>query len=248
LPTYPLDTMTRESLERAALNPYRFASLLVRCESGIVDPLQAKVIAPIEWNRQDAAEDPVVGIIPFLLPGGRFLLTFQVTAVNEEYLLSLLDLGYDAAANINPVVVCSSIYNDVQFPEILGVDIIHDNPQGFRVFISTVTESLSYVLLSTMLYCPWAHGFFYHERDRQFLVCDVHPMSQDPTFEPIAMLTTENLKLGSMMDQDISLLSCWKTTFSFLFDLTVVVWDFISNEIAAWAVEDKEYTEVRSVL
>ena len=93
-PSYPLLEMSLQDLKRAALAPFRVASLIQRCPPG--QKLLADSAPTIVHEEINPRQPPVIRLIP----GGRFLLT-----VASPSSLQLWDLGVPGRPVMQPPVL-----------------------------------------------------------------------------------------------------------------------------------------------
>ncbi|KAF5317267.1 hypothetical protein D9611_003491 [Ephemerocybe angulata] len=122
LPTFPIDKMDTRQLFIAAMGPYRFRSLIESAGSFAAHADDAPVLSPA---REPFASHKMT-VIPqpasYLVPGGRFLLTFDCRA------FILWDLGLVGSAK------------DINGP---ARGMIHTFPPGTFVFVEFETDCIS---------------------------------------------------------------------------------------------------------
>jgi hypothetical protein len=138
LPTFPVERMSRQSLEKAALNPVRFAADLKRCDPG------GQIDAPrIQIIKIEQAGEAVVTSL-YLVPGGRYLLTAEnphnaMLQPDPRLLrkMCLRDLGYGSESTFNRTPIAC-----LEYDNFVGIMTIHQAPDSHNtIYVFTHEET-----------------------------------------------------------------------------------------------------------
>jgi hypothetical protein len=103
VPTYPMEDMPTEALERAALNPYRFVASANKTPY-YLGPSSIRLIPPVRDLRTVSAATTHLEVIepedidPHLVRGGRYL--FLAEKAGSTHSVHLMDLGVEASSTI----------------------------------------------------------------------------------------------------------------------------------------------------
>lgn len=157
-PTFPIDQMCVTDLERAVFAPTRWLDHVMR-NNMKARGCCARTITP--------SENPYFQGV-YLVPGGRFLITFS------EADLCVWDLGYSSSTILKntPIASASHIFNDI-FAVVPTADGL-----GLRIFANTICET---------------NGWTDEESIRdEFWIFEIFPLSEKPKLSKIASLLVED--------------------------------------------------------
>jgi hypothetical protein len=142
LPSFPLEKMSAEALEAAALAPYRFTSALAKYQQPAEGHLtEISALYPVRETTLDLTPlglPPHELLIPYLIPGGRYLLLVTGEGREVGYSMHLVERHRD----LPPTVLCS-----VECVGMRKFNYISTYGARIRILTSVYIQSSLYVCL-----------------------------------------------------------------------------------------------------